>query len=358
MWLGGALNLCPLEDLDRLALADLDDRLLPARLRPADRAATLRLRADVRDAHVLDVHLEQRVDGSENDSSRRIPNVPAAACALSAERKAERRALRFTLTSKPRGLGGNATPPPVNCGARIVPARARPVPFWRHGFERPPATRPRLLPPRVAERASFSSARTVSWTRCGLTSAAKTPSSSVTVFCDPSTGALGAATVLVLSDLDDSVARAGHGALDEEQVPLRVDIVHGHPDLGDALAAHPAGPADALADARRRRRGTDRAGCADVVRAMALRAALEVVALDRAGEALADPDPGDLDPLAGLERLDGDGLALGQLARPAELDDLAVRAGLAELPEPRLRHPVLGNLAVRDLDSLVAVRPD
>src|SRR5207247_2390518 len=28
--------LCPLEDLDRLALADLDDRLLPARLRPAD----------------------------------------------------------------------------------------------------------------------------------------------------------------------------------------------------------------------------------------------------------------------------------------------------------------------------------
>ena len=39
--------------------------------------------------------------------------------------------------------GWKATPPPVQCGARVVPARARPVPFWRHGFPRPPAARSR-----------------------------------------------------------------------------------------------------------------------------------------------------------------------------------------------------------------------
>src|SRR5205823_11217363 len=109
-----------------------------------------------------------RVEGSENEPSPRIPNVPAAACALKAERKAERRAFRFTLTSKLRGPGGNTTPPPVNCAARIVPARARPVPFWRHGFARPPETSPRLFAPRLPARRALGSARTGSWTRGGL----------------------------------------------------------------------------------------------------------------------------------------------------------------------------------------------
>src|SRR5207244_5647435 len=125
-----------------------------------------------------------------------------------------RRALRLTLDVKLRAFGGNAMPPPVQCGARIEPARARPVPFWRHGFERPPATRPRLLPPRVAERAAFCSARTVSWTSCGFTSAANTPSSSVTVLELPTTGALGAATTLVLPHFDVAVRRPVAPALD------------------------------------------------------------------------------------------------------------------------------------------------
>src|SRR5207253_7411283 len=57
------LDLGSFEDLDGVALADLDDRLLPARLRAADRAATLRLRADVRDVHVLDADVEELLDG-------------------------------------------------------------------------------------------------------------------------------------------------------------------------------------------------------------------------------------------------------------------------------------------------------
>ena len=89
-------------------------------------------------------------------------------------------ALRFTFTSKLRVLGGKATPPPVNCGARVVPWRARPVPFWRHGLARPPATRPRLFAARVPARRAFSSARTASCTRCGLTSAPKISSDSDT----------------------------------------------------------------------------------------------------------------------------------------------------------------------------------
>src|SRR5438034_3093273 len=115
-------------------------------------------------------------------------------------------------------------PPPVNCGARTVPARARPVPFWRHGFARPPATSPRLFAARVPARRALSSARTVSWTRCGLSSAPKIASSSVTCFdalpAASRTGALGAATLL-LPDLDDAVLGAGDGAVDEQQVPLR-----------------------------------------------------------------------------------------------------------------------------------------
>src|SRR5207248_1570458 len=70
------------------------------------------------------------------------------------------------------------------------------------------------------------------------------------------------------------------------------------------------------------RRGADRAGLADVVRAVALRAALEVVALDRAGEALALRDAGDLDLVARAERV---GLA--------DVADLPLARLLAELAQ-------------------------
>src|SRR6266516_1083675 len=299
----GPSDLGSFEDLDRLALPDLHDRLLPAGLAAGAHAAALRLRLHLDDVHGLDVNAEQLLDGladlrlvrvgmdaervlavldqlvallrhdrseqnligmqahwalpwtcsraSSQISSERAqmtwltssspgtvtttrsrlrndlitpsssgcattrtgssfaqpprssaaalvegspsepgsttPSVPACACAESALRSAALRLLRFTFDVKLRLFGGNAMPPPVQCGARVEPARARPVPFWRHGLERPPATRPRLLPPRVAERASYSSARTVSWTRCGFISAPKTPSSSVMLLEEPRT---------------------------------------------------------------------------------------------------------------------------------------------------------------------------
>ena len=32
------------------------------------------------------------------------------------------------------GLFGKIRPPPRHSGEEVMPARARPVPFWRHGF--------------------------------------------------------------------------------------------------------------------------------------------------------------------------------------------------------------------------------
>src|SRR5436190_2202808 len=122
-----------------------------------------------------------RVDGASNESSARTANVPSSACADSAARNAAFRSLRLILWPK-LVRTWNAAPPPVQCGARVVPARARPVPFWRHGFERPPATRPRLFTARVPARSELSSARTVSWTRWCFTSAPKTCSLSVRSF--------------------------------------------------------------------------------------------------------------------------------------------------------------------------------
>src|SRR5262249_11418185 len=57
------LELCPLEDLDRVALAELDDGLLPPGLRALEGAAALRLRLDLDDVHPLDLHVEELLDG-------------------------------------------------------------------------------------------------------------------------------------------------------------------------------------------------------------------------------------------------------------------------------------------------------
>src|SRR5207245_6601794 len=139
---------------------------------------------------------------------------------------------------------------------------------------------------------------------------------------------------------------------------LGVDVVHGQAELGDALAAHPAGHLDALEDARWRRRRADRAGLADVVRAVRARAGAEVVALDRALEALADPDPSDLDLGARAEDLNRYGLAFdGAVDRASELDEPPVRADLVlrEMAELALRELAVGDGVERELDGVVAV---
>src|SRR3954468_9398655 len=244
-------------------------------------------------------------------------------------------------------------PPPVHSGERDVPARARPVPFWRHGFAPPPRTRPRVLVACVPCRRALSSARTDSCTSGPLKRAPKAVSSSLTFLVPPRTGASAIGPYL-----HDAVARPGHGAADQQQVLLGVDLDDLEALLVDALVAHLPRAADALHHAGRPGGGADRARGSHVVRAVGLRAALEAVALDRALEALALGGAGDLDLVAGVERLDRDGLPHRELAGlVAELLDVAVRAGvgLLEMAELGLGEVLLLGGAERELHGLVAV---
>ena len=101
---------------------------------------------------------------------------------------------------------------------------------------------------------------------------------------------------------------------------------------------------------------------ANVVGAVADRAAAEIVALDPALEALADRDPGDLDLLAGLEGGDGDVVAdlravLGAEVLVAELDQVPHRrgAGLLRMTLLGLGQLARLGLAKGELDGAVAV---
>src|SRR3954467_2929888 len=174
-------------------------------------------------------------------------------------------------------------PPPVKCGARIEPWRARPVPFWRHGLAPPPRTLPRGLVECVPWRRRASSARAESCTSGSWNSAPNAASSRSTFLVPPRTGAW----LAIGPHLHHAVARPRDRAADEQQVVALADVDDGQPALGDALGAHVARAADALEHARRRRRRADGARRADVVGAVAGRPAAELVALDRALEALA-----------------------------------------------------------------------
>src|SRR4051794_3890507 len=244
-------------------------------------------------------------------------------------------------------------PPPVQIGERDEPARARPVPFWRHGLAPPPRTSPRVLVECVPCRRAACSARTDSWTSGPLNSAPKAALSSFTVPVPPRSlaSAIG-------PHLHDAVLGTGHGTADHEQVLARPDVDDLETLLGHALVAHLAGAADALHHAGGPGGRADRARGAHVVRAVGLRTALEVVALDRALEALALGGAGDLDLLADLEGLDRHGVAdlqLGGLV--AELHEVAHGrgAGLLEVAELGLGEVLLLRRAERELDGLVAV---
>src|SRR3954468_9368402 len=244
-------------------------------------------------------------------------------------------------------------PPPVQIGDRDEPARARPVPFWRHGLAPPPRTSPRVLVDAVPWRRAASSARTDSCTSGPLNFAPNAVSSSVTSLPPPRFFALG-----IGADLHDAVLRAGDRAAHEQEVVPRVDAHDLQALLGDAVVAHLAGAADALHHAGGRGGRADRSRGAHVVRAVGLRTPLEVVALDRALEALALGGAGDLDRLADLEGLHGDGVADLQLAGlVAELHEVAHGRGrgLLEVADLRLAQVLLLRRAEGELHGLVAV---
>src|SRR5690606_21772041 len=217
-------------------------------------------------------------------------------------------------------------PPPANCGARVEPWRARPVPFWRYGFLPPPRTSARVLALCVPWRAAASWATTTWWISgtFAWTSKISAGSSalpdffpvasrmSTAVMSGPLRGGL---------DHDGAALGAGHRTDDEEEALLGVDGVDREVLGGLAGVAHATGHAQALEDARRRRGAADRAGLAVVaVRTVTDRAGLAVVAVRTvggadAGEAVTLHDTGgslalgradDVDDGPGLEGLRGE----------------------------------------------------
>src|SRR3954469_4298368 len=264
-------------------------------------------------------------------------------------------------------------------------------------------TSPRVRLEWVPRRRAFRSARAASWTSASWNGSLKISLGRSLFACFPSVVAFGPAAVFVAAVCEDfrvafalvcasaiaahlhrGVLAAGDGAPDQEQVALSVDLDDVGAALGHPARSHLSRHPHALEDAGGVGARADRAGCADVVRAVGLGATAEVVSLDRALEALADGDRGDLDLLAGLEAGDGDvvadldlgsgvarllarafALALGGLPAGGTGGDVGV-AELDERPHPRrtgllqvagLGHPdpVLANRDGGELDSVVAV---
>src|SRR6202008_4612369 len=106
-------------------------------------------------------------------------------------------------------------PPPAKCGARIEPWRARPVPFWRHGFAPPPETLPRVLVAGVPRRRAASSATTTSCTSGPLKAVSNTSASSCTAAPPPSVAASG-----IGAHLHGAALGARDRAADEHQVAV------------------------------------------------------------------------------------------------------------------------------------------
>src|SRR5215210_4337794 len=212
---------------------------------------------------------------------------------------------------------------------------------------------PRVLVACVPRRRAASSATTTSCTSGPLKATPNTSASSACVRSVPRIGASG-----IGAHLHGAALGTRHGAADEHQVLVGDQLDDGEAALGHAPAAHAARALDALEHARRGGRGADGARGAHVVRAVGLGAGGEVVALDRAREALALGLAEDLDLLADLEGVDGHRVAHGELTGVvAELLDRAQRrsVGLLEVPELALGEGLLAHGVEAELHGLVAV---
>ena len=156
------------------------------------------------------------------------------------------------------GAAGRATtPPPANCGARIEPWRARPVPFWRYGFLPPPLTSPRVLVACVPCRAAASlghhdlvDQRHVDLGARRSRRAAPHPGRLAGRRDDADGGHQAPSWRLRrpdgAADQDQAAAGPGTAPLISSRLLLGVHGVHGQAVHGGALAAHPAGHPHAL----------------------------------------------------------------------------------------------------------------
>src|SRR5207247_6664091 len=131
--------------------------------------------------------------------------------------------------------------------------------------------------------------------RC-MTSSFTVPSNSVSgrrtfFFLAPAAEKCGASIMAarapLLAHREEAVHRPGDRAADEQQVARRIDLDHSETHLREAARAHVPGHALSLDNARRIGARGDGAGLAVPGVAVCLRAAVEVVPVDRA----LDPGP-------------------------------------------------------------------
>ena len=157
-----------------------------------------------------------------------------------------------------------------------------------------------------------------------------------------------------------SAVRTGNGALDQDQVALRVAFDDFEVERGDAAVAHLTGHATPLEHASGCGAGADRTrGPVLLVIAVRCRLALEVVALHHTGEALALADARDVDTIAGDEDIGLYHLAdleTGEVGY-TQLGQMAAgrRAGHREVAQLAFRQAGGLGLAERELDGAVAV---
>src|SRR6266508_4654246 len=174
-------------------------------------------------------------------------------------------------------------PPCRQCGARVDPCRARPVPFCFHGFWLPPETSARVLVLCVPWRWLD---RNVITARCS-TSSFTVPSNSgagsgTAFFLAPAAekcrASIMAARASLLADGEQAVHRARHRAPHEQQIALGVHLHDAEPQLGEVARAHVARHPLPLDDARGIGARRDRAGLPLPGVPMRLRSAVEVMA--------------------------------------------------------------------------------
>lgn len=124
-----------------------------------------------------------------------MQNIPSRKRAARAQRSPRRRTFFCSLKANERTTGPWALPPPFQMGERIDPWRARPVPFWRHGFFPPPETIERVLAGREITRRLARCQSTTRWrmstrTSCLKIAVARSISPTCSFVCRSSTGCL------------------------------------------------------------------------------------------------------------------------------------------------------------------------
>src|SRR5229473_3514414 len=314
-------------------------------------------------------------------------SLPSACLAESAVLSARRRTFFCSENSWLRTTGPKITAPPRNCGERRLPWRARPVPFWRHGFLVVPWTSlmplvlcvpaRRLASCQLTMRARMSR-RTGRPNTASARSMLPTSLLSRLVMASFMSGSprpaprrqqparrrarqvLGRLAFHRVLDQHVAAIGAGHRALDHDEAALAIggddaQILRGH-----ALVAVMAGHLLVLEDLAGILALAGRAVAAVRDRDAVARAqAAEIVPPHDAGEAAALGRAGDVDELPGEEmrrrQLDAD--LEQRVLGHAELDELALRLDLrlGVVAAHGLGHVLDLGLADAELDGGVAV---